>query len=568
MPESTSVMKLPSALLFVTWFTQVHSKTPEDNCNWQNEYCCSQETLIARPRNVQDIQSVVRKYKYVEPNGVGHSWNDKQFCANLSPSNQSMKSVNIALAAVQDNDIHIDERGMTVTVAAWVKIRYLLDYLASYGEKGGYSLPTFPWFIDQTIGGAVATGTHGSSIMHGSLSSEDVLLELEMILANGTKLSLSSATYPFLMKAARVSVGRLGIITALKFRILPQKLYRRTVESISHTQLATDLLMAQRNFLLTNRIIHSLQEGTQYLWFIPTQEVLRISIQERDLQVLSSARRLDPSNQALEQTPRNAEELVSNWTLPTSNRSFWAVGPLPRWLVRLFSSAVQTLLRNGPLQPGESISTRDAIISQSEELTRSRVFFGGFSFQEAVFDQYEVGIPFATAGSCLAGLIDLVEEDEQRYAFRTPALIRIVRQEDAFLSISSNSHVVYINLEDYVSFNQRPRERNQGFLNVIHYLRHSDRCIGSRIHWGKAGWPEEGCWDGSREYPETWCDFGCAVHELDPTAKFSSSSTIWNWEGANLQSCCTPNGFKHEDSACKCQVLDRTTRRPICEPSP
>lgn len=557
-------MKLPLGLLLAIWIVHVYTRTPDDNCNWQNEYCCNQQTLIARPRNVQDIQSVVTQYNYVEPNGVGHSWNDKQFCANLSPSNDSLKSVNIALAAMEDKEIRVDEKSMTVTVGAWVKIRYLLDYLASYGTNGGYSLPTFPWFIDQTVGGAVATGTHGSSIEYGSLSSEDVLLELELILANGTRSSLSSMKYPFLMKAARVSVGRLGIITSLKFRILPQKIYQRTTESISHAQLATDLLKAQREYLLTSKVAPSFQEGTQYLWSIPSQEVLRITIRERDPPAFSAAWKSDASNYDSEPSQKNTEEIVSNWNPPRPNRSFWAVGPLPRWLVRLFSSAVQNVLRNGPLQSGENFATRDAIVSQSKELINSRVFFGGFSFQDAVFDQYEVGIPFATAGSCLTGLIDLLEEDEQRYAFRTPALIRIVRQEDALLSISSNSHVVYINLEDYVSFNQRPRERNQGFLAAIHYLRNSDRCMGSRIHWGKAGWPEEGCWDGSREYPESWCDFGCAVHELDPNGKFSSSSTIWNWEGANLHRCCTANGFKHGDNACTCQVLNRTTRQPVC----
>lgn len=36
----------------------------------------------------------------------------------------------------------------------------------------GYSLPAFPWYIDQSIGGAVATGSHGSSMLYGSLASQ------------------------------------------------------------------------------------------------------------------------------------------------------------------------------------------------------------------------------------------------------------------------------------------------------------------------------------------------------------------------------------------------------------
>jgi FAD/FMN-containing dehydrogenase len=34
----------------------------------------------------------------------------------------------------------------------------------------GWSLPTYSYYIDQTIAGAVATGTHGSSTAYGSIS--------------------------------------------------------------------------------------------------------------------------------------------------------------------------------------------------------------------------------------------------------------------------------------------------------------------------------------------------------------------------------------------------------------
>ena len=38
-----------------------------------------------------------------------------------------------------------------------------------------------------------------------------------------------------------------------------------------------------------------------------------------------------------------------------------------------------------------------------------------------------------------------------------------------------------------------------------------DECSG-RLHWGKAGWPRYNkCFDGAAQYPDTWCQFGCAV---------------------------------------------------------
>lgn len=137
----------------------------------------------------------------------------------------------------------------------------LLDYLAAYrhcSQKQGWSLPAHSWWTDQarpagwrgpgllatrqrslsppppvhitptlarlprmqTMGGAVATSTHGSSLKYGSLSSQ--LLALDLIAANGSLLALAHDTRPHLFKAAAASVGRLGVVTRLTFRIKPQ----------------------------------------------------------------------------------------------------------------------------------------------------------------------------------------------------------------------------------------------------------------------------------------------------------------------------------------------------------
>lgn len=51
----------------------------------------------------------------------------------------------------------------------------------------GFTLATFPWFTLTTIGGQVATGSHGSSLSFGSLSDDSQLLAVDMVLANGAK---------------------------------------------------------------------------------------------------------------------------------------------------------------------------------------------------------------------------------------------------------------------------------------------------------------------------------------------------------------------------------------------
>lgn len=39
-------------------------------------------------------------------------------------------------------------------------------------QRSGWTLPAFSWFLDQTIGGAISTATHGSTMKYGSLSAQ------------------------------------------------------------------------------------------------------------------------------------------------------------------------------------------------------------------------------------------------------------------------------------------------------------------------------------------------------------------------------------------------------------
>ena len=91
--------------------------------------------------------------------------------------------------------------------------------------------------------------------------------------------------------------------------------------------------------------------------------------------------------------------------------------------------------------------------------------------------------------------------------------------------------------------------------NVVSMFR--DKCK-ARLHWGKAGWPEHAaCFDGAAEYNSTWCNFGCAVAELDPDGKFQSMANIWRWnmtrngQIVSPGSCCTSAGFAAE---CQCST--------------
>ncbi len=125
--------------------------------------------------------------------------------------------------------------------------------------------------------------------------------------------------------------------------------------------------------------------------------------------------------------------------------------------------------------------------------------------------------------------------------------------EAAYLSATHLEPRMYINIEDHVGPNGTV---NTEFQRVMQILR-SPVC-NSRMHWGKAGWPTyANCFDGAKEIGASWCHFGCAAAQLDPTNKFQGMSDVWKWQAlsggqpvADFASCCNADGF--DTGRCTC----------------
>jgi FAD-linked oxidoreductase len=80
----------------------------------------------------------------------------------------------------------------------------------------------------QTLGGALATGTHGTGARFGNLSSQ--LEKLRLVTASGETLECDAHHDPHLFRAARVGLGAVGIITAVTLRCVPARVLHRVDE--------------------------------------------------------------------------------------------------------------------------------------------------------------------------------------------------------------------------------------------------------------------------------------------------------------------------------------------------
>ena len=90
-----------------------------------------------------------------------------------------------------------------------------LGELTSALAARGLCLASIPILADQTVGGAVATGSHGSSLHHGTIS--DMVLEQVVILPGGREIQLVGDDD--LSKATRMGMGMLGTCVEIELEV-------------------------------------------------------------------------------------------------------------------------------------------------------------------------------------------------------------------------------------------------------------------------------------------------------------------------------------------------------------
>lgn len=145
--------------------------------------------------------------------GAGHSWSRIAAPEGLAMSLD-------ALAA----PIRVDEARQTVTVPGGMRLRTVSDRL----RAAGLALPIVGSIQAQTVAGAIATGTHGSSLTHGNLAT--LVTGLRIVTGTGDVLELDDGDER--LRAARVHVGALGVVTSVSLRIRPTGRLHQSIEHV------------------------------------------------------------------------------------------------------------------------------------------------------------------------------------------------------------------------------------------------------------------------------------------------------------------------------------------------
>ena len=177
--------------------------------NWAGNHVYGAERLL-QPTDVDELREIVATTDHVHALGSRHSFTD------LADTSGSLVSL-LGLPA----EVEIDDSSRLVRVSAGVTYAHLSKVLheAGWALGGMASLPHI------TIAGAVATGTHGSGVEVGSLSS--AVRSVETIGADGQGRTVRLGEPDF--DGQVVSIGALGVVTHLTLAVEPTYVIRQDV---------------------------------------------------------------------------------------------------------------------------------------------------------------------------------------------------------------------------------------------------------------------------------------------------------------------------------------------------
>ncbi|GGO70922.1 D-arabinono-1,4-lactone oxidase [Nonomuraea cavernae] len=391
-------------------------------------------------RAVRDAAAGGRRVRMV---GTGHSFTGVALTDGIM-------LLPTALTGVRSVD------GDQVTVLAGTPLKVLNELL----DERGLALANMGDITEQTVSGAIQTGTHGTGRDSGGLA--DQVTALELVLADGSVVTATPGDDLF--DAARVGLGALGVLTAVTFRVEPAFLLRN-----------------ERRRITLSRMLDSLDEMTtgnehlDFFWLPHTDACL----------VKTNNRHPGPPR-----PPSAAKHWLDNVFLENT----------------VFGLACAAGARFPGLIPRINALSA-AALGGSEAVDASyRVFTAR---RDVRFLEMEYAVPRDRLGQALRETRDLVERADWKITF--PIEVRVAPPSDAWLSTAYGRPTAYIACHMY-----RPTPHPAYFAGVEEIMTRLE----GRPHWGKLHTRDAAYL--SAVYPR-FADFVALRDRLDPERLFGNA---------------------------------------------
>lgn len=350
-----------------------------------------------------------------------------------------------------------------VTGRVWVHAGTPLHVLGPELQRRGLAMTNLGDIDRQTIAGAVSTGTHGTGAGFTGLAGQ--LTGIELVQADGSVLTVTETQNAQLLPAVALSLGALGIVTALQIQCVPKFLLHAAEAPAS---------LAETLDGLAERVDSA--DHFEFYWFPHTDRVLT------------------KTNTRLTDEPARA--------------------PLPAWRSRLDDD----LLSNKLFGVLNKATTRAPgiipAINQVSARALSRREFTDWSYRvfaserDVVFRETEIAIPREAVPQVLRELRSWLARKVEVVTF--PVEVRFAASDDLWMSTAYERETGYIAIHQYVGRDHR--RYFEAFWSMLDGL-------GARPHWGKMH--ELGAAELRPRYPR-FDDFVALRDRLDPQRVFSN----------------------------------------------
>lgn len=403
------------------------------------------------PKSESEIQDIVRNAKTVRVYG------SKCSSADIAAGTETLISF-----SQYNSIVGFDDEKMEITVETGITLSALLREV----EEHGWCIPCLPDIDTITLGGALATGTHGTAKKGHPIS--QYMTSCRLVKADGSVEEWNESKEDT-FEALRVSLGLLGILSTVTLRCEP----------IFNMKL-TERPMKDNQWLQVYREKLDTMDFLRILWMPHTNKGYVIEG---------------------EKVSQDEDVVIKN-------------GP---WFHKYRRAVSKFLYKFTPKHPRFTVFANKIIASLffSAKIEKSGTLYGASVTKSrgSTLELAEWTIALDRFEALFADLKEALDSKGNKAYAHIPMDIRFIRADKSWLSYGYNQDTVTIGC---VSRNAKEADSYEAFAVVEEvFLRH-----GGRPHWAKRF--KAGTEKLSKLYPK-WDEFIELRRSMDPEGKFLNS---------------------------------------------
>jgi FAD/FMN-containing dehydrogenase len=413
--------------------------------NWAGNQSSVAKNYFA-PASEEELVNIIRQYQKNRLVGTGHSW------SSLCVTDATL------ISTVNYNQVlHLDKDNLQVTIQSGVKLWQLNAYL----DQHGLALKNLGSISEQSVVGAICTGTHGSGKDYQILGSQ--VVSFSIIKADGNKQVIHSENDQVLFNQALINLGALGIVSEMTLQVVPAFQLHEQI-FIEDFETALQKLEEWRN-------------TTDHLkfWWFPHTDKMIVYLHNRTQQPRNDSR----FRQWL------MEEVISVYAY----RFFVWIGTLNRnW-----RKTINRMLLANFIRPIDRIEKSYKVFNVP---------------RPPIHREAEWAFDVALAADVLRAYKQKIDNSSHRINFLQE--IRFSKADNFALSPSFSRDTVWIGCYNIDNF---------GWVELMHDFEEIGKHYNGRPHWGKEFTVNKNYLQG--QYPD-WSKFIALKRQFDPMGKFEN----------------------------------------------